>query len=437
MRRGFIFDHDLCVRCNACSAACILENKWNEIPRTIYQINTDALLSIPVINLSLACNHCEKPVCLTGCPVGAFYKEGITGAVLINEKKCLGCNYCTWNCPYDAIKPDSLQKVVVKCHLCHSLLTEGGNPACSSACPTGALHYGSIPDNADTSRYPWFPEKKINPSLELKGNPGQNPLRIVPETIFNNEISSGMDRRKSIGEEWSLAAFSFLSTISVALMFSWFLTGSIQKKFLILVLLILSGLVSLLHLGKKVRAWRVMFNIPTSPLSREIAAYIVYLLMSAAAVISESGGLIIASSVAGLIMLITIDSVYSFPDRRMKFLFHSGQTFLTGLLLGSFFSGMIVSFLFIGGIKLVSGILYLISDKDYPGVFAFRFLRLALLLTAIITKTIGIIDPVIAWLFLSGELIDRILYYYDFKPVNINTTISGYIKSYLNEKKGD
>jgi hypothetical protein len=98
---------------------------------------------------------------------------------------------------------------------------------------------------------------------------------------------------------------------------------------------------------------------------------------------------------------------------------------------------MTVSFIFIGGIKLVSGILYLISDKDYPGVFAFRFLRLALLLTAIITAIAGIIDPVITWLFLSGELIDRILFYYDFNPVNINTTISGYIKSYSDEKKGD
>ena len=98
---------------------------------------------------------------------------------------------------------------------------------------------------------------------------------------------------------------------------------------------------------------------------------------------------------------------------------------------------MIVSFLFIGGIKLISGIYYLISDKDYPGIFAFRFLRLALLLTAVMTRITGISDPFIMLLFLAGELIDRILFYHDFEPVNINITISGYIKFYLNEKKGD
>lgn len=92
MRRGFIFNHDLCVGCHACSAACILENNWNIKSRTLYQLNQEALVPVPVLNLSMACNHCEKPSCLEGCPAGAFYRDETTAAVLIDGQKCMGCN---------------------------------------------------------------------------------------------------------------------------------------------------------------------------------------------------------------------------------------------------------------------------------------------------------------------------------------------------------
>jgi Fe-S-cluster-containing dehydrogenase component/DMSO reductase anchor subunit len=430
MRRGFIFNSDLCVRCQACCAACILENGWNVKVRTVYQVNPEGLFAVPVINISMACNHCEKPACLEGCPGGAFYREASTGAVLVNEKKCLGCNYCTWNCPYDSPKQDIDRRIIVKCNLCSSLLREGGHPACASACPTGALRFGDVHDNSDNSRYSWLPGRELVPALQITGNPDNIPLRIIPEDIFSAEIPATGEKGKRISDELSLVIFSFLSSVSVAMMCSLALTGKQANKLLILSVTILAGLISLLHLGRKMRAWRAVANILKSPLSREIASYLIYLFLSAAALISGSGGLIIASAVAGLILLIIIDSVYSFPDRRVKFLFHSGQTFLTGLLAGSFFSGMTVSFLFIGSIKLISGVLYIISEKHDPVIFGYRFLRLALLIaTGVIQITgISVHDPFIICLFLSGELIDRFLFYYDFRPDNIKTTISEYIK---------
>jgi Fe-S-cluster-containing dehydrogenase component len=438
-RRGFIFNHDLCVRCNACSAACILENGWDVMPRTIYQINSEAFISVPVINLSMACNHCQKPACLNGCPAGTLYKDEESGAILVNDKRCLGCNYCTWNCPYESPKPDKSKGIIAKCNLCNTLLNEGGNPACASACPTGALTFGVIPENHDNSRYGWFPEKILEPSLKLTGSHDQSLLQIIPENIFDTEITSADKGRKYIGDEWSLAVFSFLASISVALMCSMALTGKAPNKLLFLSITILAGLISFLHLGKKARAWRAVTNILKSPLSREIASYIIYLFLSSAAILSDSEELIVASAFAGLAFLMIIDTVYSFSDNRRKLLFHSGQTFLTGLLIGSFFSGMTVSFLFIGGIKLISGIYNFISDKDYPGITGFRFLRIFLLLATGVIQISGLssYDPFILFLFLSGELIDRCLYYHDFEPESIETTISEYLKSFINEKKGD
>jgi hypothetical protein len=58
--------------------------------------------------------------------------------------------------------------------------------------------------------------------------------------------------------------------------------------------------------------------------------------------------------------------------------------------------------------------------------FGIRFLRLALLLVIGISfvSDISYHDPVIISLFLTGELFDRIIFYIDFDPVNINTTIN-------------
>src|SRR6516225_7254966 len=50
--------------------------------------------------LSMGCNHCLEPSCLAGCPVDAYTKNSVTGLVLHNAQTCIGCGYCTWNCPY-------------------------------------------------------------------------------------------------------------------------------------------------------------------------------------------------------------------------------------------------------------------------------------------------------------------------------------------------
>ena len=135
MRKGFIFDHNKCVGCGACMASCILENRWTVYPRYVYTYNSEALSSLPLVNLSLACNHCEEPVCLKGCPSGSYFRESLTGAIVIDDRKCIGCRYCQWNCPYDAPKFDDKKKVIGKCNLCYSGLTEGRSPACTNACP--------------------------------------------------------------------------------------------------------------------------------------------------------------------------------------------------------------------------------------------------------------------------------------------------------------
>lgn len=437
MRKGFIFSHNKCVNCGACSAACILENGWSIQPRMIFTYNSEALPSLPLTNLSLACNHCETPVCLNGCPTASYYREPLTGAVIIDEKKCIGCKYCQWNCPYDAPKFDTGNRIIGKCNLCYSGLIEGRLPACTTACPTGALDYGELSEPILKNFPSWLPDKNLNPAIVLKGKQNNDPLRIIPENVFESEVTKSGANESVMAGKWSLFAFSFLTTLSVATIISSFINGIFPEKILSVSIIILAGIISLFHLGRRLRAWRAIANLKSSPLSREIALFIIYSVVSFIAVFFQLPGYLIASSIVGLILLIVIDSVYIYADKRKSVIMHSGQTFLSALLIVSFFTGIVLPFIFIALIKLAASAYSLSVNKINNINFVIRFLRIVLLLVTGVSlvSEISYPDPVISSIFLTGELIDRIIFYIDFAPVNINTEIIKQINIERNEKK--
>jgi formate dehydrogenase iron-sulfur subunit len=423
MRKGFIFYPTRCVDCGACIASCILENKWDFHPRAIYRINPEASLYSSVLNISMACNHCEKPSCLTGCPTSAYLTDKDTKAVFIDEEKCMGCNYCKWNCPYDAPKSGRATGVIGKCNLCMPALKEGLMPACASACPTGALNYNKISEEAE-STWPDNPiQKRLNPAVEIRAVNEDFHLKIVPAGIFDQDIKATLNNVKNISGEWSLIAFSFLSTLSVSMLVTAFTGKALPDFRIIMPLIILSGMFSLFHLNRKLRAWRSIQNIYRSPLSREIVSYFGYLLVSAGALLTETPGMILAASLTGMALLITIDMVYIFPENRAKIIFHSGQTFLTGLLMISFFSALKFPFLFVAVIKLISVVYNIYTASGEQAQPVLRYLRTAFLLISCVSFITGISYPgaVISIIFITGEFTDRILFYFDFEPVNIKS----------------
>ncbi len=436
MREGFIFDHNKCVSCKACSAACILENGWAVSPRTIYTYNSEAESSLVLINITLACNHCESAVCMDGCPSSAYKRDLITGAIVLDENKCIGCRYCQWNCPYDAPKYDREKKIITKCNLCYNRLKAGQPPACSSSCPTGALKFGQLSRSDSEASYPWFPNKNLNPAIEFLSGQSSNPLRIIPENINKTEIARSVVPGKSISGELSLILFSFLSTLSVAIVISSFIMGVYPERTVFLLVNSLSALISFFHLGKPARSLRAVVNFSYSPLSREIVFFIIYLALCTITLIFQLPGLLIATSVAGLCLLIAIDSVYIFADKRKSVTLHSGQTFLSAILIASFFSGIILPFIFIAIVKLGTSLHNLILKRKSSN-FEIRFLRMAFLIVTglrLISHN-PITDIITISIFLTGEFFDRMLFYIDFNPVNINTMIDRQLNIERDEKK--
>jgi Fe-S-cluster-containing hydrogenase component 2 len=81
----------------------------------------------------------EAP-CIEACPKEAMSRDERTGAVLIDDKTCIGCMLCQKACPWDAPQPHPERRLAIKCDLCAG--REEG-PICVQMCPLSgkALRY--------------------------------------------------------------------------------------------------------------------------------------------------------------------------------------------------------------------------------------------------------------------------------------------------------
>ena len=147
-------------------------------------------------NISLACNHCAKPICLTSCPADAISKRK-DGIVIIDKSQCIGCRNCEQECPYAAPQsgpePDTKMK---KCDLCSERWTEGKKPICVSGCPMRALDAGPIDelrakygDVRDTESFVYsedlVPSITFKPKKDAKGLVVQR-IEIAPSPRTNS-----------------------------------------------------------------------------------------------------------------------------------------------------------------------------------------------------------------------------------------------------------
>jgi Fe-S-cluster-containing dehydrogenase component len=192
---GMLYDATRCVGCKACMAAC---KRVNATPGGLAfeqaPFDQDGLWDAPedlsgdtrtLIKLfknastwsyiKYSCMHCQKPSCVSVCPVSAMTKEPQTGIVDYSKDVCIGCRYCQVACPFNIPKFqwDRTVPRIVKCDLCRDTnLKDKGIPACAETCPTGAILFG----------------KRQDLLVEARARLKQHPESYVPHIYGEHEI---------------------------------------------------------------------------------------------------------------------------------------------------------------------------------------------------------------------------------------------------------
>lgn len=207
-RWGMVIDQDICTGCQACVAACSMENNVPVVGeedagygRAMHWIRIERLwegTGFPGIKMTsfqpTMCQQCHNAPCEPVCPVYASVHSSSEDLNLQVYNRCIGTRYCGNNCPYQVrafnwrdytdarihpelttlqnqLNPDVTVRrrgIMEKCTFCIQRIhkaedkakSEGREiedgeftTACAQACPASAITFGRIDDpNTEVSR---------------------------------------------------------------------------------------------------------------------------------------------------------------------------------------------------------------------------------------------------------------------------------------------
>mgnify|MGYP000591922024 CR=1 FL=1 len=284
----FHFDATACIGCHSCEVACNEQNnndsdvKW----RRVGEMNTGTFPAMTQLFNSMSCNHCIDPECLKGCPTQSYIKFD-NGIVFHDDDTCIGCQYCTWNCPYEVPVFNHDRGIVTKCHMCHDKLANNQTPACVQTCPGAAIEVETF--NVQQWLTKDMYEQGIAPCLPDVNITKPTTRYTLPKMDENEEVIPADDFHiKPNHPEWPLIFMTVLTQISlggfVALIGGEFLNFfgfnlALPNLFIILAIFLPAALglpLSALHLGRPILALTAMKNYKTSWLSREAIALGIY-----------------------------------------------------------------------------------------------------------------------------------------------------------------
>lgn len=156
-RKCLVINLDRCTGCDSCIVSCKFENHLplGTFYNRVMQVGpTGSYPNVERYNLPVQCQQCTHARCVEVCPTGASYRDSESGIVLVDESKCIGCQYCLYACPYGVRTFSEADGVARKCTLCQHLTANGSaEPSCVHNCPGGARFYGDLDDpNSSVSR---------------------------------------------------------------------------------------------------------------------------------------------------------------------------------------------------------------------------------------------------------------------------------------------
>lgn len=121
-----------CIGCRTCELSCSFAHAdGGKFGRT--RINVFNFTE--TLNTSVTCLQCEEPACVAACQYDALKRNENTGAIELNQKRCVKCSACLGACPFGNVLLENWSGRFVKCDLCV------GDPMCAKFCPTKTLEF--------------------------------------------------------------------------------------------------------------------------------------------------------------------------------------------------------------------------------------------------------------------------------------------------------
>jgi formate dehydrogenase iron-sulfur subunit len=308
----FVFRMDSCIGCHSCEVACA---EQNELPvdvtwRRVGVLEGGTYPDTTQFHLSLACNHCVEPLCLAGCPTGAYEKLS-SGIVSHHAEDCIGCGYCAWTCPYDVPVLHPTRKIATKCDMCRPRLEAGLTSACVDACPTRAIDIEPF----DVAAWRADPSAAAAPGLA-------DPRLSVSTTRIEMSASAGAARDVDFDDvraehaHTPLIWLTLWAQLACALAVLACLVEQARPWWAAATGAWLCGLAgSVLHLGQPLRAWKALRNLATSWLSREIAAFGAATALAIAAAVVDMPAFGLVAAIVAMAAVLINAQVYRVVSR--------------------------------------------------------------------------------------------------------------------------
>jgi anaerobic carbon-monoxide dehydrogenase iron sulfur subunit len=184
-QRKFVsVDPSKCTGCGICEYACSQEK--GEAASSPLRSRIRVVRMKPLFNVALACRACEDAKCVTACPEKALSQAENTGIIIINDKKCKGCDWCVQACPHGGIAIHSDTGLAVACDLCN------GEPQCVEFCPEEALDLVSTDEEA---------EKRVNDTIEKLPEQAEQLSNIVKKKDWKPVLADAEKRSMKVGEK--------------------------------------------------------------------------------------------------------------------------------------------------------------------------------------------------------------------------------------------
>jgi|SRR5579859_1415927 len=279
---AFHVDLDVCSGCKACVTACHNLNGLDEGEtwRAVGLLHGGTATAPVKQSVTTACHHCLDPACMNGCPVGAYEKDALTGIVSHLDDQCIGCQYCTFTCPYEVPQYNAERGIVRKCDMCKDRLAVGEAPACVQACPNEAIaitiveRRQALEDAQGDAFLPGAPSPAITVPTTIYSTERALPRNMLPANFYAVRPSHQHTplvimlvlTQLSVGAFWLDAVARRLDRELVARL------GPTHTLVAVAVGLAALG-ASVAHLGRPLYAFRALIGLRTSWMSREILAF--------------------------------------------------------------------------------------------------------------------------------------------------------------------